>query len=398
MIAFEAVLSCRRWFIAGIRDVFALRSPMNQPSTEQKSLPGSAAGLRPEELPPVTPPSAGYIVQLFLIPALIVLAVVSVWALFGKLADTESDWQQLVSELGSSNEHRRWRAAIGIAQLLKNEELSPPTDREPLAKHPQVVDSLTGLLSESLSSNRTTPEDVTHQEFLARTLSALDVDEKTLPVLAEAMKDSHAIEVRKSALMAVATIAGRHFDAVTGYQSSKDGQGDSVLKPVENPTITNAEVLEQLRRTAQDPDPVLRHLAAFAIGNVGGEKSMEQLKVLLTDSDRFARANAAMGLARNGSTDCVPTLIELMNESLIPFDRSSLKDASESERRLAENSFQVEQPQIVRNCLKASSDLWAKLTDEQKTQLQTIVTEISETFFDKECQMRARDWLRTHGK
>lgn len=371
---------------------------MNQPSTEQKSLPGSAAGLRPEELPPVTPPSAGYIVQLFLIPALIVLAVVSVWALFGKLADTESDWQQLVSELGSSNEHRRWRAAIGIAQLLKNEELSPPTDREPLAKHPQVVDSLTGLLSESLSSNRTTPEDVTHQEFLARTLSALDVDEKTLPVLAEAMKDSHAIEVRKSALMAVATIAGRHFDAVTGYQSSKDGQGDSVLKPVENPTITNAEVLEQLRRTAQDPDPVLRHLAAFAIGNVGGEKSMEQLKVLLTDSDRFARANAAMGLARNGSTDCVPTLIELMNESLIPFDRSSLKDASESERRLAENSFQVEQPQIVRNCLKASSDLWAKLTDEQKTQLQTIVTEISETFFDKECQMRARDWLRTHGK
>lgn len=373
---------------------------MNQPSTEHKSLPGSVAGLRPEELPPVTPPSAGYIVQLFLIPALIVLAVVSVWALFGKLADTESDWQQLVSELGSSNEHRRWRAAIGIAQLLKNEELSPPTDREPLARHPQVVDSLTGLLSESLSSTRTTPEDVTHQEFLARTLSALHVDEKTMPVLAEAMKDTHAIEVRKSALMAVATIAGRHFDKATGYQSSQEGNGDGtvVLKPVENPTITNAEVLEQLRQTAQAPEPVLRHLAAFAIGNVGGEKSMEQLKVLLTDSDRFARANAAMGLARNGSTECVPTLIELMNEALVPFDRSSVKDKSEPEQRLAENSFLVEQPQIVRNCLRASSDLWTKLTDEQKGQFTKVVTQISETFFDKECQMRARDWLRTHGK
>ena len=56
----------------------------------------AAAGSRPEELPPVTPPSAGYIVQLFLIPALIVMAVVGVWALFGKLADSESDWQQLV--------------------------------------------------------------------------------------------------------------------------------------------------------------------------------------------------------------------------------------------------------------------------------------------------------------
>lgn len=372
---------------------------MNQPSTEPTSPRGSAAGLRPEELPPVTPPSAGYIVQLFLIPALIVLAVVSVWALFGKLADTESDWQQLVSELGSSNEHRRWRAAIGIAQLLKNEELSPPADREPLAKHPQVVDSLTGLLSQSLASTTTTPEEVTHQEFLARTLSALRVDEKTLPVLAEAMKDTHAIEVRKSALMAVATIAGRHFDEATGYSSeSTDDAAERTLKTVENPTITDPDVLEQLRRTAQAPEPVLRHLAAFAIGNVGGEKAREQLRVLLTDSDRFARANAAMGLARNGSTDCIPVLIELLNDSMKPFDEASVKELSETEKRLAENSFLVEQPQIVRNSLRATADLWSKINDEQKSQLIQVVTNVSETFFDKECQIRARDWLRTHSK
>jgi hypothetical protein len=329
---------------------------------------------------------------------LIVLAVVSVWALFGKLADTESDWQQLVSELGSSNEHRRWRAAIGIAQLLKNEELSPPTDREPLSRHPQVVDSLTGLLSESLSSKRTTPEDVTHQEFLARTLSALQADEKTMPVLAEAMKDTHAIEVRKSALMAVATIAGRHFDEVSGFNKAEDTGATVSLNPVENPTITNAEVLEELRRTAQAEEPVLRHLAAFAIGNVGGEKSKEQLKVLLSDSDRFARANAAMGLARNGSTDCVQTLVDLMNEAMKPFDSESVKNLPEAEQRIAASSYQVEQPQIVRNCLKASGDLWSKLGDEDKRRVSIAVTAISESFFDKECQTRARDWLRTFGK
>lgn len=370
---------------------------MSSTSTDPKPVQ-SSAGLRPEELPPVTPPSAGYIVQLFLIPALIVLAVVSVWALFGKLADTESDWQQLVSELGSSNEHRRWRAAIGIAQLLKNEELSPPVDREPLAKHPQVVDSLTSLLSESLASTRATPEDVTHQEFLARTMSVLRDDEKTLPVLAEAMKEPHAIDVRKSALMAVATIAGRHFDEVTGYDTSKDSSdaANQDVKPVETATIRNPDVLEQLRITAQSPDPVLRHLAAFAIGNVGGEKSIEQLKVLLTDSDRFARANAALGLARNGNTECIPVLIELMKDAIKPFDRSSVKTLSLSEQRLAENSFQVEQPQIVRNSLKASSDLWRKLSDEQKRELVSIISQVAESFFDKDCQIRARDWLRTH--
>ena len=101
---------------------------------------------RPEELPPVTPPSAGFIVQLFLIPALIVMAVVAVWALFGKLADSDDDWKQLATELSSSNEHRRWRAALGLAQLLQNEQIHPPQDQEPLAKNPLVVDSLTKLL------------------------------------------------------------------------------------------------------------------------------------------------------------------------------------------------------------------------------------------------------------
>ena len=73
-------------------------------------------GNRPEELPPVTPPSAGFIVQLFLIPALIVMAVVAVWALFGKLADSGSAWAPLVADLGSGNEHRQWRAAQELAQ------------------------------------------------------------------------------------------------------------------------------------------------------------------------------------------------------------------------------------------------------------------------------------------
>ena len=68
-----------------------------------------------EELPPVKPPSAGFIVQLFLIPALIVAAVVGVWALFGKMAAGEQDWRELVDEIKNTNEHRRWRGANGLA-------------------------------------------------------------------------------------------------------------------------------------------------------------------------------------------------------------------------------------------------------------------------------------------
>ena len=366
--------------------------------TDSPSSNSAYAGNRPEELPPVSPPSAGFIVQLFLIPALIVMAVVAVWALFGKLADSESDWKQLVTELGSSNEHRRWRAALGVAQLLRNEEISPPTEREPLARHPLVVDSLTELFSKAIASTSPTDEDIAHQEFLARTLGSLDADEKTLPVLAEATKDSHTVEVRKSALMSIATIAGRHFDVATGYKPSsgeKPVEGVAVRKvPLEKPTISDPATVTQLKICAQDPLPVIRHLAGFAIASVGGTEATEQLKLMLLDGDRFARANAAVGLARNGSTDSIPPMIELLNESLQPFNAQPVQGKSEAEQRLAENTFQVEQPQVVRNCLRGISDLWNTADATQKAELKAVVEKVAADFFAPDVRIQANELLK----
>lgn len=346
----------------------------------------------------MTPPSAGYIVQLFLIPALIVMAVVAVWALFGKLADSESDWKQLVAELGSSNEHRRWRAALGIAQLMRNEEIAPPKDREPLSRNPLVINSLTELFNKSLAATTPTEQDITHQEYLARTMGALDADDKTLPALAEAAKESHDIEVRKSALMSVATIAGRHFDKATGFKAATYAapeENPTARKvPLSAPTISDPAVLEQLKRCAQDPEPVIRHLAGFAIASVGGPDAEVQLKLMLLDGDRFARANAAVGLARNGSTEGIPIILELLNESLKPFDIESTAGKTPAEQRLAENSFQVEQPQVVRNCLRAINDLWLKLDETQKADLKTVVEKIAADFFAPDVRIQAGELLK----
>ena len=43
------------------------------------------------DLPPVEAPSAGFVVQLFVIPAVVVAVVILVWLLFGKLAGGERD-------------------------------------------------------------------------------------------------------------------------------------------------------------------------------------------------------------------------------------------------------------------------------------------------------------------
>ncbi len=376
--------------------------------------------LRPEELPPVTPPSAGFIVQLFLIPALIVMAVVAVWALFGQLAHSENDWTQLTAAISSNNELRRWPAAESLAQLLRNEQLSPPRDREPLAKNPVVADSLTKMLSQSLASTSDTDEDIRHQEFLARMLGALDADETTLPVLAEAMKDSHDVVVRKSSLMAVALIAGRHFDQATGYSAAVSaGLAIPPMSkrnlPLTASTISNTAVLEQLRRAAQDPDAVVRHLAGYALGNIGGPESLEQLRVLLSDSDRQAQANAANGLARNGSVEGVPTLIQLLTTSLRPFQfdagsmlpqqpegelgQSRTYEPLPEEIRQAEAMFHIEESQIARNSLTAVSDLWPQIDAESRSQLLTIIRKIAEDFPTPDLGVRrqADELLKTIG-
>jgi hypothetical protein len=312
-------------------------------------------------LPPVKPPSAGFIVQLFLIPALIVMAVVAVWALFGRLADSGTDWGQLVAELGSGNEHRRWRAAQELAQLIRNDQLQPPIDRQPLSANPQVCLALVKLLNESLGQTTTAQDDILHQEFLARCMGSLQDTSQTLPVLALAMQPERDVEVRKSALMAVTTIAGEKFDKAMGFAGDGSDADDNLQrKPLTEPCLADAAVLEQLRVAAQDSEPVVRHLAAYALANVSGPRSMEQLQVMLLDGDRRTRANAVMGLARNGVAAALPELQKLLQE-----------------------------------VLQAVRDLWFAATAEQRAELKQAVEAIGSTdLFAADVRNQARELLQ----
>src|SRR5690349_2418163 len=90
-----------------------------------------------EDLHPVQPPSAGFIIQLFLVPAIIVLVIVGMFLTFRTLVSGNQDWQSLVAELRSSNEHRRWRGAHGLAQMLQA-DAQRGEQGEQLARNPQI--------------------------------------------------------------------------------------------------------------------------------------------------------------------------------------------------------------------------------------------------------------------
>lgn len=358
---------------------------MTDSPASPSDLPPSAQGVtRPEELPPVEPPSAGYIVQLFLIPALIVMAVVAVWALFGQLADSETDWKQLTAELGSSNEHRRWRAALGLAQVLRNQQITQGENETPLAQQPEVATALSDLLRKSLASNSTLEDDIKHQEFLARTLGSLDVDEVVLPVLADSMSPGRTMDVRKSSLMSLAMIASRHFTKqaealdTTVKKTLADGVPIYMLQePLAEAAIDNEAVWEQVKLAAQDEDPSVRHLAGFVAGLINGEDAMQVLKVMLLDGDTMARANAAVGFARSGRTDGVAVLTQLLQEGSIEMPQEEFVKLSPEAQKQALSFRQFEQPKLLGTCLHAVDMLWeAKLTDEQRDELRPILKKL----------------------
>src|SRR5947209_338871 len=101
---------------------------------------GAAKGL-----PPVQPPSAKFIVQLFVVPALIVLGVLIPVVLL--VRGCAKSPEELITDLHSANSDVRWRAAEQLAQML-------PRDRQEalprFAFNVKFALNLTGLLQDSL--------------------------------------------------------------------------------------------------------------------------------------------------------------------------------------------------------------------------------------------------------
>ncbi len=76
----------------------------------------------PRGLPPVTPPSGKFIVQLFLVPGLIVAVVLLILLGFGYLVSSERTPEKFLGDLDSPNADIRWRGAHDLAQILKRPE------------------------------------------------------------------------------------------------------------------------------------------------------------------------------------------------------------------------------------------------------------------------------------
>src|SRR3954467_9820941 len=128
-------------------------------------------------LPPVEQPSARFIVQLFIIPALIVLAIVGVWLSFSWLVrSTTIGPDKLIEGVEKGPSVARWQRASELADMLHNKRYANLKRDHESANH--LAQILIREIDQSKDGNDG-PESATLRYFLARALGEFEVVDGT---------------------------------------------------------------------------------------------------------------------------------------------------------------------------------------------------------------------------
>src|ERR1043165_4187534 len=139
----------------------------NQPRTIESRPPLGA-----ELLPPVEEPSGKFIIQLFVVPLLIVMAIVGVFLSVRWLVrSTELGPEQLIRGIETGPNVARWQRAKDLADLLHDKQY--PEFRQ---SH-EAATQLARMLDREIDDAEMEPLNVEYRGYLARALAEIDVQE-----------------------------------------------------------------------------------------------------------------------------------------------------------------------------------------------------------------------------
>lgn len=262
--------------------------------------------LSPDDmLPPVEPPSGGFIVQLFFVPLIIVLVIVAVYLMFTWLAHMGRDPDEYVKRIGD-NDAGSMQAAMDLATDLRGQP--------ELQSDAGLARQLAALLERELAEGGLETEDLALRVFLCKALGEFRVPDgwPALVAAAEQNRDDKELVVRTAAVQAIALLVDHCRVAAPPESASASAR---------EPTASlAASVLPALLAAADDDSDLLRSSAAYALGVVGGEAALDKLAVMQDSAYPDVRYNAATGLARQGDERAVRILAEMLDPAELRVD------------------------------------------------------------------------------
>jgi len=255
---------------------------MTEPDRSKPLLPDHA-------LPAVEPPSAGFLVQLFVIPFLIVAILVIGWLFVQWLVQGSNNPHEFVRRLRGNSE-TRWQAAVNLASALANPQ------NESARRDASLAHELSQILVDDIAAANMEKQDLLLRDYLCLALGHFNND-AGLPALLKAAttsRDPKEDEVRLAAIYGLGESA----------RSMRDSEGKLPAHP---------EVIEVLIAASKSDEPLLRGAAALSLGGWGGEAAVERLAQLLDDSQPRVRYAAASALARLGDVRAIDTIAEMLS-------------------------------------------------------------------------------------
>ena len=276
-----------------------------------------------DNLPPVQAPSAGFLMQLFVVPMVIVVVIVAVCLMFNWLAHMGSKPEDLIEDLGKLNAGS-WQKAMSLNNMLNH-----PSNAE-LRTNTKMAKRLATILDEQLEAGDMTPESIRLRMYLATALGVFEVEEGIESLLASATLERQPEEavVRHTSLEAIARRA-----EVSAEMRQALRNDPRLMAALSEAARENNEGGGSAERDAQ-----IRYRAAYALGMIGGPDALEVLASQLSDAQPTVRYNAATGLARHGDPRALPRLNEML--------RPKLADDAAAEDRMGAAV-------VVRNALRA---------------------------------------------
>ena len=246
-------------------------------------------------LPEIHPPNAGFILQLFLIPMMIVSVIICVWLLFNFISRGETP-TELVRGLQKMN-NASWQKAYTLSSLLR----APASE---LKNDEKLAQELISVLETKLTEETADANQVKLRIFVCKCLGEFEIAAGLSALLNAAQQTDNGNDL---------VIALTAVESVAVLMSNLD---ESVLS--ENYDRIVETLLAVSNEQAENPDHVLRvnqlrSAAGFALGVAGGDKAIQRLVSMLDDAHPNTRFNAAMGLARYGKLESKAVLLEMLD-------------------------------------------------------------------------------------
>ncbi|HZZ72274.1 MAG TPA: HEAT repeat domain-containing protein [Pirellulales bacterium] len=242
------------------------------------------------DLPAIEPPSMKFIVQLFVVPGVIVAAIVLAWFLITQITQTTRDPHTLIEALRRTNESR-WQAANNIAEAMNNPK------GVAFRKDASLAKELAQILADDLKNDSTTDAAITFRYYLSRALGGFAVPD-ALPILLTAAKQEKREQTQQVCIAAINGIAALIANIREFNPSEK---------------IDNPDLLPTLIDLSKSSDPLIRSNTAYTLGVLGGTAASERLRAMLHDGYSDVRYNAAAGLARYGDDTGKELILEMLN-------------------------------------------------------------------------------------